>query len=807
MELVEGEDLAERLKRGAIPLDESLAIAKQIADALEEAHERGIVHRDLKPANVKITPDGKVKVLDFGLAKAMDSMTPDLKVGSAHAMDSPTFAHTGTQVGVILGTAAYMAPEQARGKPVDKRADIWAFGAVLFEMLSGRRVFQGETVSDVMAATLREEIDWSTLPPATPDRVRQLLGRCLERDPKQRLRDIGEARVALELAPSRDASDMPVPVAAPRRTPALNWIVLAGVAAVSALLATGLRTFVRSEPAPGVTRLSIPLPPGHVLSGNGGPAISPDGRTVAYAARDGSGVSRLYLRALDRFDPTVVADSEGAQAPFFSPDGKRVGFFARAKLLTASVAGGAAAPLADASAHSMGATWGDDDTIVFAPALSVGLRRVPASGGTVQQLTLPDEGANGYAHARPQFLPGGRTLLFTIWGAATPDASGSGTALLSMDTGKWIQINPAGVWTARYADSGHLLLSGSRGVRAAAFDSGRPKPTNPQTFVVDEVFSTIAWSDSWFSVSKTGTLAYVPGDFSLGKLAWIERDGRASVLTESPVSLVDPALSPDGERIAIQDRDNTLWVMHLRRGSRVRLTLDGEGTNAYPVWSADGTRIVFSSNRSGDWEIYSVPAGGGSATRLLTRKGNQFALSYAPDGTLLFNERYAGRTGADLWTLAPDGKVAAFLDHQPASKAGGQFSPDGRAVAYISDETGRDEIYVRPFGPKADVLQVSTDGGTAPRWSPDGKELFYRRGDAFMSASVTTSGDKSSVGDPRKLFEVRAAAGRSTFQPAYSVSPDGRRFLVHLLDPRAVPTQINVVLNWFEELKQKVPPR
>jgi Tol biopolymer transport system component len=298
----------------------------------------------------------------------------------------------------------------------------------------------------------------------------------------------------------------------------------------------------------------------------------------------------------------------------------------------------------------------------------------------------------------------------------------------------------------------------------------------------------------------------VPGDFSLGRLAWTERDGRASVLTDT-LSLVDPALSPDGERVAMQDRDNNLWVLHVRRGSRVRLTLDGEGVNAYPVWSADGARIVFASNRTGDWEIYAVPAGGGSANRLLARKGNQFPLSFARDGTLLFNERSAGRTGADLWTLATDGTVAPFLVDQPASKVGGQFSPDGRAVAYLSDDTGRDEIYIRPFGWKGDAVQVSTDGGTAPRWSPDGKELFFRRGDGFMAATVTISADKIAIGDSRKLFDARAAVGRSTFQPAYSVSPDGRRFLVHLLDPKALPTQINVVLNWFEELRAKVPSR
>jgi eukaryotic-like serine/threonine-protein kinase len=547
-----------------------------------------------------------------------------------------------------------------------------------------------------------------------------------------------------------------------------------------------------------VTRLQVALPPGQVLSGNGGPAVSRDGRTLAYAARDATGVARLYVRALDRFEASLVPESEGALAPFFSPDGSRVGFFARGKLLTAAVAGGAPTPIADASAHPLGGTWGEDDTIVFAPVLSAGLLRVPSSGGKAQQLTQPDEAALGYAHGRPHFLPGGRSLLFTIWGA--PEVRGD--AVLSLETGQRTQVT-SGIWSARYVRSGHLLLSGPRGIRAAPFDPERPRPVSPQTFVVDEVFSTLAWSDSWFSVSDTGTLVYVPGDPTLGRLAWVERDGRVTPVSDSVVSLADPNLSPDGERIALEDRDDNLWTQDLRRGTRIRLTLDGEGSNAYPVWSRDGSRLMFASNRSGDWEIYSVPAGGGPAARLLARKGNQFPSSVAPDGTILFGERSKG-TAADVFTLSPDGEVKPFLV-SPFSTTGAQFSPDGRAVAYISDETGRDEVYVRPFGRQGDAAPVSTEGGNAPRWSHDGREILYRRGDAFLAASVSSAGDRLSVGDSRKLFEVRAGAGRSTFQAGYSVSPDGRRLLVLLLDPRAIPTQINVVLDWFEELKAKVP--
>jgi len=799
LELVSGDDLAQRLKHGAIPVDEVIAMARQIAEGLEAAHEKGIVHRDLKPANVKLTDDGTVKILDFGLAKAFEGENQE---GSNELSQSPTISRPMTAAGMILGTAAYMSPEQARGKTVDKRSDIWSFGVMLFEMLTGRRLFTGETISDTLAAVLREEVDLQALPAETPQSLRRILERCLERDPKKRLRDIGEVRVALSDPSGSVSSIAPQRVSAaaasPSRRPSL-WIpalLALTIAALGIWAGSRFRT-----PAPqGVTRLNIALPPGLVLVGPGAPAITRDGRTIAYAARDGSGVSRLFIRQFDRFESMVVPESEGAQQPFFSPDGGRVAFFARAKLMTAPVSGDAPTPIADVTFQPFGGSWSDDDKIVFVPSLAGGLLRVSSAGGRPEQLTEPDGKGAGYAHVFPHFLPGGDRLVFTMW--AGSDVADRGIELLSLQTRRWTHLASNTVVT-RYVPPGYLLVSGARGVKAALFDLKHPQAVAPSTFVLTDLFWSAAVECSWFSVSDTGTLVYVPGDATLGMLSWVDREGRVTPIDDQPESIMDPNLSPDGTRAALEDRDNVLWVVDLNRKNRTRLTGNSDdGNTSYQIWSRDGAHVIFGSNRGGDWDLYSAPAAGGSATRILARKGNQFPLSVAPDGSVLFSERALGGT-ADLWTLAPDGKASPFLVSR-ASKVGGQFSPDGKTVAYVSDETGRDEVYIHPFDRPGQAMAVSTQGGSAPKWSPDGKEIFYRRGDSFLVAGVNTNAPLT-VGESKKMFDLRAAYGRGTNHPGYDVSPDGKRFLVQQLDARATPTQINVVLNWVEELKTKVP--
>jgi len=809
MELVAGDDLAQRLRSGALPIDEAIAIARQIAEALEEAHEHGIVHRDLKPANIKVTPEGKVKVLDFGLAKAFEA---DPTSAGAHSQlsHSPTMSRHMTEAGMIMGTAAYMSPEQARGKTLDKRADIWSFGVVLFEVLTGERLFAGETVSDTLAAVLREEVPWPSLPAQTPGRVVQLLRRCLARDPRLRLRDIGEARMILTALGNAEGSEPRVaaanltpppqaPTAALARASS-HWAVLpAIIVAATSAGAWGFALLRPSEP-PKVTRFTIPMPAGHVLAGNGAPAITRDGRTIAYVARDASGESHLYLRDLGRFESTAIPESESAQQPFFSPAGDRVAFFARGKLMTAPVSGGGPTALADASYQTFGGTWTEDDDIVYVPTLMSGLLSVPASGGKPRNLTEPDGASKGYAHSFPTALPEGEGLVFSVWGGVNME--GAGIALLPRNSSTWSMVSPA-TWQSAYASSGHLLLGGPRNLSAAPFEPKRPSPLGSATLVVEDVFTTPNINTSWYATSPAGTLVYVPGDVTLGWLAWVDRKGAVSKIEDKASRLSDASLSPDGTKVVFV-QDVSLWAMELGRRTLTRLTFDGEGNNRFAIWSRDSSTVFFASNRSGEWEMHSLPSGGGPSKVLLNRPGIQLPLSTAPDGTLLFAERLKGNS-TDIFMLSPKGEVTPFLV-SPFSKVGGQFSPDGRLVAYASDETGREEVYVRSVARPEAGVAVSTQGGRGPRWSPDGKELIYRRGDRFLAARITSDGPLW-VGDSVPLFELLVASGTTTQQAGYSPSPDGQRFLVQLPHPNAVPTRINVVLNWFEELKAKVPAR
>jgi Tol biopolymer transport system component len=781
MELVDGEDLSTIIGRGPIPIADVLSIARQIADGLEAAHELGIVHRDLKPGNIKVRADGTVKVLDFGLARGMDPAA----TSSVDAMRSPTLTARATQMGVILGTAAYMAPEQARGKVVDRRADIWSFGVIVYEMLTGQRAFNGEDISETLASVLKDTPSLDALPATTPPVLRRLVGRCLERDVKMRLRDIGEARIALGGGtPVETTSDQP------RARPPLVWAFAALTAASLALAAFVLLNRPAAPRGPEV-RFTIQLPPGEEITSY--PAITRDGRTVAYVTERGTNDARLYLRDLNAFEAREVPGSSGARQPFFSPDGKWIAFFAQGQLLKAEVSGGSPVSVAEA-AYPFGATWNDDDTIIYAASLGSGLLRVRASGGSPEQLTKPDGASQGYAHVFPQALPGGRRVLFTTWGHT------QGSSVLSLESGRSELVMGSQTFTAATFQStegarGRLLLSDlAAGIRAAPFDAAHPAPTSADTSVLANVnFELETESLGWLAVSDTGTAVYATGNPARASLAWVDREGKVEPIGTEQDQYREASLSADGLKAVVR-HGLDLWVHDLQRGTRTRLT-SGTGSNIMPLWAGDGTRIVFASNRGGDWDIYAQPSDGARpAEVLLKQPHDQFPLALLGDGTLLYTD-IGPKTGRDLWTLSPDGKQSP-LRVTPYNETNGQFSPGPpggqRWLAYSSDESGRNEIYVQSYPDGANRVPVSTSGGMLPMWSPDGKELFYVTGDSVVAVTRQPDGSFSA---PRKLFDRSTMLFNHRFH-SYGVTPDGKRFLMIRRDPAAVPRQLNVILNW-----------
>jgi Tol biopolymer transport system component len=792
MERVEGEDLSTLIARGPLPLAEATSIARQIAEALEAAHEQGIVHRDLKPANVKVTADGTVKVLDFGLARAGDpaaagASTADL-AHSPTLMNSPTLtAMHATRLGVILGTAAYMAPEQAKGRPVDKRADIWAFGVVVYEMLTGRHLFSGDDASDVLAAVLRQDVELGKLPAEVPARIRRLLARCLERDPKRRLRDIGEARLVLV----QDEPEPPAASAAGSRTSRLFWPLVLALP-VAAGLAAAIAWRVKPAPPAPTMRLSIALPAGEQVTT--APAISADGQAIAYVAGRSAATSRLYVRRLDDYAATAIDSSGGAVWPFFSPDSRSVAFFAGGKLWRAPVAGGTATAL-DAAPRGFGGTWASDGSIIYAPGLTDGLWRIAAEGGKPDQLTKPDDEANGYAHVFPQALGSG-DILFTLWGKQFL------TALYSPAKKAWSEVlaNNGGR-VAVETGSGHLLIGDSSAdLLAVPWHAGARQPGRPETVVLRNVYWLPGTDRSWLSVADNGTAAYVPGDPGRRQLVWVDRAGKVEALSGDPDQTTVASVSRDGRRVAYNGRDS-LWVRDLVSGTRTRIA--SEVRTWCGGWLPGDERVVLSSNKSGDWDLYTLRASGGEMEPLLKRPRTQHPMAVAPDGTVLFLEN-GGPTGQDLFTLSPDGKVSPLVT-SPFRDWAPSVSPDGRYVAYMSNESGHDDVYAIPISGKGERVMISLEGGTGPVWSRDGHELFYRAGDDLMTIEVRSTNPTLVLGERRRLLDV--SAFESQYFHEFDVSADGQRFLFIRAEPESRPTRINVILNWFPELAAKVPPR
>ncbi|NOT26566.1 MAG: serine/threonine-protein kinase [Acidobacteria bacterium] len=810
MELVEGDDLSQRIARGVIPLDEALPIAKQIADALEAAHEQGIIHRDLKPANIKVRPDGTVKVLDFGLAKALDSGLGAGDRGPEHASMAPTITTPAmmTGAGMILGTAAYMSPEQARGRVVDRRADIWAFGAVLFEMLTGRRAFPGEDMTDTIVSVVSKEPDWSALPPGTPMALRRLLTRCVKKDAKVRLRDIGDARVQLEelLSGTSDEVTMassstpaaPGARVAPRSSRAA-WMACAAVALLAAGLAIPTVRHLRETPppAPPEQRTEISTP------ATGDPesfALSPDGRQIVFAATV-DGASRLWLRSLAATTAQPLTGTEGGRHPFWSPDSRSIGFFATGALKRLDLEGSLPQTLAPVLA-GQGGSWSPDGTIVFAPSVTSALMRVRAAGGPATALgpLAPQQ----IGHVGPHFLPDGRHFLFTARGA--PEAGGIFVGTLDGDAPTRLVASDG---TGVYLGSGWLLWVRAGALVAQQFDAARMVLTGEPMTLANGV-PVSDYSRSWVSVSAAGMVAYRTGEASQRQLRWFDRSGAARGTVGDPdATLWHPIISPDGHRVVVVRTVQGNLDLWLRDGPRSsRLTFSPQ-EDRFPVWSPDGARVVFRSIRTGQGDLYQkLINGAGTEERILASDQLKTPASWSADGRYLMYMSQDPETGTDLWVLPMEGERAPTVFLKTLFReAYGAFSPDGRWVAYQSDESGRPEVYVRPFdssdavpadsGASSGRWQVSTAGGILPRWRHDGKELYYLNPEgAMMAAPVTVTGSTFEPGAPMTLFPTRIYGGGADVQQGrqYDVAPDGRFLINTVPDVAAAP--ITLLQNW-----------
>ena len=785
MELIEGEDLYQRIARGRIPIDEALAIARQIAEALDAAHERGIIHRDLKPANIKVRDDGTVKVLDFGLAKAMDPAG----ASSVGAMNSPTITSPAmTEMGVILGTAAYMAPEQARGKAVDKRADIWAFGVVLFEMLAGRRPFQGDDTSHLLARVIERDPDWTALPPATPPLIVRLLRRCLEKDVRRRLRDIADAKSDLE-----DATQPAVAGAA--RTPSrLPWPTAAAwtLAAVATIVAAW--SFTRGAPprAADPLRFTIPIPQGEDLQMDSGlpppVAISRDGRHIAYVTRHASG-NRIYLRRRDDAVGRLIAGAEGGNGAFFSPDGQWLGFASGGFIRRVPIQGGAAQNIAAAS-NVLKATWTDDGWIVF-HQWSGGLFKVEAAGGTPVALTHPGDQEG---HQVPNALPGGRYVLFAVSQASTAPFIES----VDLSTGTRKRLLEGN--DPQYLAGGRLAFTRAGRLYTAPFDVTRLEVTGPAVPASDEIVVTEVQNRGALAVAEDGTMAYVPATALSGELVLVDTHGAVRSVSDGVDRFRHPRLSPDGNRVVtfVQSASgiNELWVYDLQRRTRLRLSTGGERStagSARPIWSPNGRTITFQSN--GD--IFNIPADdSGPATILLARApDNIYPLAWSRDSRTLVFSRPMPQTNRDIWVLPAGGKPTPFLATSRDERSA-MLSPDGRWMLYAVLEPGREEeVYVQPYPGPGERTAVSVGGGREPVWSPSGDEIFYRSidGERMMAVSVRTE-PTLTIGQPRTLFHGQFRLG--SFWSEYDVSPKTKEFLMVAVDEPTRPRLV-VAMNFL----------
>ena len=835
MELVDGPTLADRIVGGPLPVVEALRVALRIAEALETAHHQGIIHRDLKPSNIKVRDDGIVKVLDFGLAKFVET-TPSV-TGSGTM--SPTLSLQATKAGVILGTAAYMPPEQARGKTVDKRADIWSFGCVVYELLTGTRAFGGDETTDTLAFVITKEPDWSALPADVPAPIRRVLRRCLEKDRNRRFADIGDVRLdiedALNAAPDATGAVIAVPTAGRSR----RLVGIASVAAATVVIALafwiGRRTAPSANAAP-VTRFLVKVAPAERLlaapedrdAGEGRPSRtamtwSADGRSIVFSAAEGDR-QQLYVRSVDQLEATPLPGTQGGSLPFTSPDGRWVGFWSAGALKKIPIDGSGPATTICETTLPFGASWGADDTIIFSRSRE-GLLRVPAAGGTPQAVIKPDRNKGELKLLLPQVLPGAGAILFTVVHTPLPTWDDDTEVVAQVLATGERKVLVHGGADGRYLPSGHLLYLRKGTLMAVPFDLQQLAATGgPVALIADVMQSANTPNEAsesgagQFSVSATGSLLYATGGIFPDperSLAWVDRSGAAEPLPLSSRPYLGPRISPDGRRFLVWTQgDRNVWVHDLSRGVTTRLTF--EGRNARAIWTPDGTRITYVSAVAGSENLFWRPSdGSGSTERLASSERQQAPGAWTPDGrTLLYMEGDVA-TGYDILTLALEGDRKPHpLVQTPFSEVYADLSPDGRWLAYVSSQSGRAEVYVQPYPGPGARQQISVNGGTAPAWSRDGQELFY--------ITTTTVGGQAALtkmmevvvqlkptftaGTPRTLFEGRYGATANV--RGYDVAPDGRRFLmVQQKDRPAMRlTEMIIVQNWVEELRQEVRP-